>query len=309
MGCDMWKCLGNESTSAGFRALAVAFAAAWGVPSPAWADGGPRPWGIGLQTGSATVIGARIDAFHDVLLVVISAVVVLVLALLVYVMLRFNKTRNPQPDGTTHNLRLEVTWTLIPCLVVLGIAAISFPLLYDIDRMPIPDLTLKVTGHQWYWSYAYPDRQDVSFDSTPIWDASEPSDEQAADAVRVASAKWLIKSDPLRLLEVDNRVVLPVGKVIRVQITGSDVLHSWFLPSLGINRMAVTGRLNEVWFKIEQPGLYYGQCSMICGLGHGFMPIVIEAIPADRFEDWVSGQKSAGLRDGASPHQSVVAAR
>ena len=161
------------------------------------------------------------------------------------------------------------------------------------DRMPTPDLTLKVTGHQWYWSYEYPDR-NISFDSLAIWSGPEVTADQAASAIKDASSHWLIsEATPKRLLEVDNRVVLPVGKVIRVQITGADVLHSWFVPSLGANRMAVVGRLNEIWFKIDKPGLYFGQCSMICGNGHGYMPIVIEGVPADQFEAWAASKKTA----------------
>ena len=252
----------------------------------------PVPWGMGLQVPGSE-IGGRIDQFHDLLLVVIFGVVLLVLALLVYVMVRFRRSRNPVPSQRTHNLPLEVIWTLVPCLIILGLAWISFPLLYAMDRMPPPDLTLKVTGHQWYWSYDYPDRDNIAFDSMGLWDASDPSDADVAPAIKEASAHWLIKGEPMRLLEVDNRVVLPVGKVVRVQITGSDVLHSWFVSSLAVNRMAVVGRLNEVWLKIDKPGLYYGECSMICGTGHGFMPIVIEAVTPEQFDLWATKQKTA----------------
>ena len=264
----------------------------WLAAPVALAEGVPRPWGLGLQPPGSEISG-RIHDFHDLLLAIISAVVVLVLALLVVVSLRYRRSRHPEPGGPTHNLRLEILWTGVPCVIVLAIAWVAFPLLYDSDRMPPPDLTLKVTSHQWYWSYEYPDHDGVAFDSIPIWDASQPSDEQAAAAVKDASVHWLIDAPPQRLLEVDNRVVLPVGKVVRVQITGADVLHSWFVPSLGINRMAVAGRLNEVWVKIDRPGLYYGQCSMICGYGHGYMPIVIEGVEPGRFENWTKEREAA----------------
>jgi cytochrome c oxidase subunit 2 len=256
------------------------------------AEGIPQLWGLGMQPPGSS-ISWRIYDFHNVLLCIISGVTVLVLGLLIVVMLRFNKRSHPVPTKTTHNVKLEVIWTLVPCLIVLGIAWISFPLLYFMDRMPPPDLTLKVTGHQWYWSYEYPDR-NISFDSLAIWNAPNISDAEVAKALSDNSSHWLIKEDkPLRMLEVDNRVVLPVGKVIRVQITGADVLHSWFVPSLGANRMAVVGRLNEIWFKIDKPGLYFGQCSMICGTGHGYMPIVIEAVMPDQFESWATSKKTA----------------
>jgi cytochrome c oxidase subunit 2 len=260
--------------------------------SSALADSMPELWGLGMQTPGSS-IASRINDFHNVMLVIITGVTLLVFVLLVFVIVRFNRRSNPTPSTTTHNVKLEVIWTLIPCLIVLGIAWISFPLLYYMDRMPPPDLTLKVTGHQWYWSYEYPDK-NISFDSVAIWNSPDVTDEQVQASLKDASSHWLIKEDkPLRLLEVDNRVVLPVGKVIRVQITGADVLHSWFVPSLGANRMAVVGRLNEIWFKIDKPGLYFGQCSMICGTGHGYMPIVIEGVPEDQFEAWANSKKTA----------------
>ena len=252
----------------------------------------PQLWGMGLQTPGSSV-EREIQHFHQILLAVIVAVVVLVLGLLITVIVRFNARRHPVPSTRTHHLKLEIIWTLVPCVIVLGIAALSFPLLYKIDRMPPPDLTLKVTGHQWYWSYEYPDYPKLAFDSMAIWNVPDVTQTDADTAIRQASAHWLIQEPPVRLLEVDNRVVLPVGKVIRVQITGTDVLHSWFVQSIGINRMAVVGRLNEVWFTLDQPGLYRGQCSMICGAGHAYMPIVIEAVPPDQFQRWATQQKMA----------------
>lgn len=279
---DLKKCMGIW----GIACLVFLLASA-----PAFADG-PHAWGFGMQYPGSAISG-WINDFHNIMLVIITAVSVLVLVLLVYVVIRFNKGANPVPSATTHNLKLEIIWTLIPCLVVAYIAWISFPLLYTIDRMPKPDLTIKVTGHQWYWSYEYPDTKNIAFDSIGIWNTSDISDADAAKAVKEAEPKWLIKSEPQRLLEVDNRVVLPVGKVIRVQITGADVLHSWYIPSLGTNRMAVVGRLNEIWFKIDHEGLYYGQCSMICGNGHGYMPIVIEGVAPEAFDAWAASKKAS----------------
>jgi cytochrome c oxidase subunit II len=258
---------------------------------PALADG-PHPWGVGMQNpGSA--IQDWVNNFHNTMLVIITGVAVFVLVLLIYVMARYNKFMNPKPSATTHNLNLEIIWTLIPCLIVAYIAWISFPLLYKIDHMPKPDLTLKVTGHQWYWSYEYPGTNNIAFDSIGIWNASDVADAQVETAIKEASAHWLIKDKPQRLLEVDNRVVLPVGKVVRVEITAADVEHSWFIPSLGANRMAVPGRLNEIWFKIDHEGLYYGQCSMICGNGHGYMPIVIEGVTPEAFAAWAAAKKTS----------------
>lgn len=256
----------------------------------ALADGIPHAWGLGLQApGSA--IEMRIDNFHNILLWVISVISIFVLGLLLYVVARYNKYVNPKPSRTAHNFKLEVIWTLVPCLILVAIGLISFPLLYYTDRVPPPDLTLKVTGHQWYWSYAYPDKGNLAFDSHAIWDSSDVTDAEAVKLINEAASGWLIKDKPLRLLEVDNRVVLPVGKIVRVEVTGEDVEHSWFVPSLAVNRMAVPGKISELWIKIDHPGIYYGQCSMICGNGHGYMPIVVEGVTPEKFADWVQSKK------------------
>jgi cytochrome c oxidase subunit 2 len=259
---------------------------------PVFADGIPHAQGLNLQDPGSPV-GARIYEFHTLLLWIISAICIFVLGLLLYVILRYNKWANPVPSKRTHNVTLEIIWTLVPCVILAGIAWISFPLLYYTDRQPSTDLTLKVTGHQWYWSYEYPDNGDITFDSHAIWDSPTVTETQAQQLVADSQKNWLIKSPPLRLLEVDNRVVLPAGKNVRVQIAATDVEHSWFMPALGVNRMAVPGRLNELWLKLDKPGLYYGQCSMICGQGHGYMPIVIEGVTPDQFADWVK-TKSKG---------------
>jgi len=269
-------------------ALAIFMVACIGAAS---AEGIPHAWGLGLQDPNSP-IAERIYSFHTVMLVIITAITILVAGLLGWVAIRYNKWMNKKPSQFTHNVKLEILWTLVPCLIVLAIAWISFPLLYFMDRMPPPELTLKVTGHQWYWSYEYPDNKDISFDSLSIWNTPDITDAQVQSSINDAQKNWLIQSKPLRMLEVDNRVVLPVGKVVRVEITGADVEHSWFVPSLAVNRMAVPGRLNEVWLKIDKPGLYYGQCSMICGTGHGYMPIVIEGVSQDQFNAWVASKKS-----------------
>ncbi len=261
------------------------------VTAPAFADGIPEPWGMMLQKPGSPV-EHFINNFHNALLWIISAISLFVLLLLLYVIARYNAWANPKPSKTTHNIKLEVIWTLVPCLILIGIACVSFPMLYYTDRMPPPDLTLKVTGHQWYWSYEYPDQGDISYDSHAIWDSSAVTADEAAKLIADAQKGWLIKDKPsLRLLEVDNRVVLPVGKNVRVEITGGDVEHSWFIPALGVNRMAVPGRLNELWLKVDHEGIYYGQCSMICGQGHGYMPIVVEGVSPEQFAAWAKSKK------------------
>lgn len=260
---------------------------------PARADGLPHAWGLNLQTPGSP-LEMRIHNFHDMLLWIITIITIFVMGLLVWVMIRYNKWTNPTPTTTTHNVKLEIIWTLLPCLILIGIALVSFPLLYYGDRSPEKiDMTLKVTGHQWYWTYEYPDNNDITFDSHAIWDSSDVTADQASKLIMDASPNWLIKGEAQRLLEVDNRVVLPVGAVVRVQITATDVEHSWFVPSMAVNRMAVPGRLNEVWLKVDHEGIYYGQCSMICGNGHGFMPIVIEGVSPEKFAAWVLSKKTS----------------
>jgi cytochrome c oxidase subunit II len=278
-------------------ALTLAYA------SPAYADGIPQAWGVDLQTPGSPV-ETYIHDMHTALLWIITIISLFVLALLLIVIFRFNARANPVPSTTAHNVKLEIAWTLIPCLVLIGIALASFPLLFYADREPTFDLTLKVTGHQWYWSYEYPD-QKVTFDSHAIWDSSDVTDDQASKLIADSSKDWLIKGPTFRMLEVDNRVVLPAGKNVKVQIEGGDVEHSWYLPALGVNRMAVPGRMNQVWLKVEKEGIYYGQCSMICGNGHGFMPIVIEAVSPDQFAAWVKS-KTTAVGD-AAPTQHFAA--
>lgn len=262
------------------KVLAAAVAAAvasgaMGVIGTAWA-GEPQPWEIGFQP-AATPIMERIENFHDMLLVIVTAITLLVLALLVIVIVRFNAKRNPTPSRTTHNTLIEVTWTVVPILILLVIAVPSFKLLYYQDRAVKPDMTLKVTGHQWYWSYAYPDSGNFQFDSIIVQDGD-------------------LKPGQPRLLTVDNPAVVPEGATVRVLITGDDVIHSWSVAPFGIKYDAVPGRVNEAWFKADKgPGMFYGQCSQICGQGHGFMPIAVKVVSQADYKAWVANaQKQYG---------------
>jgi cytochrome c oxidase subunit 2 len=276
------------------------------VAPMAWADGIPQAFGINMQEPGSP-IQQRIHDFHNILLWIITGISVFVLGLLIWVMARYNKWTNPNPTTTTHNVKLEIIWTLLPCLILVGIALISFPLLYYSERSPEKiDMTIKVTGHQWYWSYEYPDNAGIAFDSHPIWDSSDVTEEQAKKTMVDYEPGWLIKGEPKRMLEVDNRLVLPVGKVVRVQVAAGDVEHSWFVPSLGVNRMAVPGHLTEVWVKLEKEGIFYGQCSMICGNGHGFMPIVVEGVSQDKFDAWAQSKKTS-VGQILSPSQFAAA--
>ncbi len=238
---------------------------------PAWAEQ-PYDWQMGMQP-AATPVRDHVDALNTELTVIITLITLFVMALLLYVMVRFNAKRNPVPSRTTHNTLLEIMWTMVPVLILVMIAVPSFKLLYFMGDTPHAQMTVKITGHQWYWSYDYPDQGDVSFDSNILSDAQ---DKQAGDP---------------RLLGVNNPMVVPVGAVVRVLVTSTDVIHSWFVPSFGVQEYAVPGRVNEAWFKIERPGVYYGQCNQICGINHPFMPIEIHAVSADDFTKWAADAK------------------
>jgi cytochrome c oxidase subunit 2 len=248
----------------------------------------PRPWQLGFQP-PATPVKDRLSAFHDELLIIITLITVFVLGLLVYVIWRFNQQRNPVPSRTSHNTIIEMLWTVVPVLILVIIAIPSFKLMYYMDRVPNPEMTIKVTGHQWYWSYEYPDQGGLTFDSNII-----PDDQ--------------LKPGQKRLLDVDNPLVVPADTTIRVQITGTDVMHSWFVPSFGVQEYAIVGRLNESWMKIEHPGTYYGQCNQICGVNHAFMPIKVEALSKDAFQHWLVDAKKKFVRHYDAPGAVRVAA-
>ncbi len=247
-------------------------------------------WQLGMQQ-AATPVREHIDALHDELLVIITLITLFVLGLLIDVIFRFGAKRNPTPSQTTHNTLLELMWTTVPILILVVIAIPSFKLLYYNDRTQHADLTLKVTGHQWYWSYEYPDNKDVSFDSSMV-------DEKD------------LKPGQPRLLEVDNPVVVPVGAKGRVRVTGTDVIHSWFLPAAGVQEYAVIGRTNESWMEFDRPGTFYGECNQICGLNHPFMPIEIKAVAKADFDKWVANPKMKFAQNGQPlAVQVAVAAR
>jgi cytochrome c oxidase subunit 2 len=235
----------------------------------------PRPWQMSFQA-PVTPVMQRIEEFHNFVQVIIVAIAALVLALLVIVIVRFNARANPTPSRTTHNTLIEVAWTVIPILILLVIAIPSFKLLYFEDRAQNPDMTIKVTGHQWYWSYQYPDKANMQFDSIVVQDSD-------------------LKAGQPRLLTVDNPLVVPVNATVRVLVTASDVIHSWSVPAFGVKMDALPGRLNETWFKALRPGTYYGQCDQLCGQGHGFMPIEVKVVSKADFDTWAqNAQKQFG---------------
>ncbi|MDP5110420.1 MAG: cytochrome c oxidase subunit II [Rickettsiaceae bacterium] len=231
----------------------------------------PVPWQIDFQEAASPIM-QELHSFHNFLLVLTGAIVLFVLFLIVYVVLRFNAKANPIPAKFTHNVAIEVIWTVIPIILLVVIAIPSFRLLKLAERTPTADMTVKVVGSQWFWTYEYPDHDNITFDSYII---------QEAD----------LKPGQIRLLEVDNRIVVPQGTTIKFLITAADVIHSFAVPALGLKTDAVPGRTNEAWTKIDKLGVYYGQCSEICGVNHGFMPIAIEVVTKEKFEEWVKQAK------------------
>ena len=271
------------------RILAAGGALAASVIGTGASAGEPTPWQMGLQP-AATPLMQSIDDLHDILLVIITLITLFVLGLLLYVMWRFRESKNPTPTRTTHNTTVEVLWTVIPVVILVLIAIPSFKLLYYSDTIPKADLTVKAIGHQWYWSYEYPDHGNFTFDATILAD-----DE--------------LKEGQPRLLEVDNRIVVPVDKVVRVQVTADDVLHAWAVPAFGIKIDGVPGRLNELWFKAERTGVYYGQCSELCGVNHGFMPIRVDVVTDQEFNAWISWAKKEYAADGGGGPPATRVAR
>ncbi|MGJ5051075.1 cytochrome c oxidase subunit II [Bradyrhizobium oligotrophicum] len=243
--------------------------------------GQPAPWEVKLQE-AATPVMENITWFHGLLLTIITIITLFVLALLIAVVVKFNARANPVPSRTTHNTLIEVAWTLIPVLILVMIAVPSFRLLFLELDVPKADMTVKATGKQWYWSYAYPDNGKFEFDSL------------------------LAQDKQPRLLAVDNEMVVPVNKVIRVQTTGADVIHSWAIPSFGVKIDAIPGRLNETWFKATKVGMYYGQCSELCGKDHAYMPIAVRVVSDQEFTAWVEDAKKKYASAPTSTYASAA---
>jgi cytochrome c oxidase subunit 2 len=249
--------------------------------------GQPTPWQLGLQDAASPVM-EEIASFHNYVLWIVTAITIFVLALLVIIIVRFNARANPTPSRTTHNTLLEVMWTIVPVVILVAIAIPSFRLLFTELDVPAVDLTIKATGKQWYWSYAYPDNGNFEFDSLIV-------------------AEKDLKADQLRLLTVDNEMVVPVNKVVHVLVTGADVIHSFAVPSFGIKIDAVPGRINDTWFKATIQGTFHGQCSELCGKNHAFMPITVRVTDDKDFAAWAvqAKQKYAG---GENTSPTTVAA-
>jgi cytochrome c oxidase subunit 2 len=255
-------------------------AASLALCAPAYAkEGQPAPWQLGFQPAASPVM-EQIHAFHASVTIIITGIALFDLGLLVYVMARFNEKRHPQPTRTTHNTPLEIAWTVLPVLILVAIAIPSFRLLFAQYDFPKPDLTITATGNQWYWTYEYPDH-GITFDSIMVPEAD-------------------LKEGQPRLLTVDREVVVPVNKNVIVGLKSNDVIHDWALPSFGVKLDAVPGRLQSTWFRAEREGVYYGQCSELCGRNHAFMPIAVRVVSEAEFADWLAKTKASASRNDGS---------
>jgi cytochrome c oxidase subunit 2 len=257
--------------------------------------GQPTPGAIGMQPGASPLRHSAIWFNNWVLTPIIVSICLFVLALLVYVVVKFNAKSNPTPARFTHNTAIEVVWTLAPVLILMFIAIFSFRLLYTYHDMPKPDVTVKVVGNQWYWTYEYPGAGDFSYDSIPL-------KEKEAEA----------KGPGLYRLAVDNPMVVPVGATVQVLATGADVLHSFFVPAFGIQETTIPGRINQTWFKPEKEGIYYGECNELCGVNHCFMPIEIDVVSPAKYQAWLAGHAkktpaALAANTGASPTPTPAA--
>ncbi|MGH6719660.1 MAG: cytochrome c oxidase subunit II, partial [Alphaproteobacteria bacterium] len=233
----------------------------------------PYPWQIGFQD-PATPVMDRIVEFNGLLSPIVVGITLFVMALMAWVFVRFNARRNPKPSRITHNTLIEFAWTVVPIIILVVIALPSVRLLYFEDRIPEAELTIKAIGHQWYWSYEYPDNGGLTFDA-------------------VMKEEGELGPDEPRLLATDNAVVLPVDTTVRVLVTSEDVIHAWTVPAFGVKKDAVPGRVTELWVRVEREGTYYGQCSELCGVNHGFMPIQVEVVSKERFAAWVAAAQAA----------------
>lgn len=281
--------------SAGAMVLALS-GAAWAQEVPI--IGQPTPQGIGFQPAS-TVVAEHTFALEHMILTIITVIVIFVTALLIWVMIRYNKRVSPKPASFTHNTPLEIAWTLVPILILVFIGAYSLPVLFMQQEMPVGEVNIKATGNQWYWSYEYP-KEGISFDALMIGGGENrltPEVEAELQAAGFTKEQFL--------LATDNAVVVPVGKIVLVTVTGSDVIHSWKVPAFGVMQDAVPGRLAQTWFKVDKEGYYFGQCSELCGKDHAYMPIMVKAVSEEAYNQWVT-QMGGTVADAGTAAPATV---
>lgn len=272
------------------KALMTAFAAGASLATPAMAQdlsivGAPQPGAMGFQEAGSSLAEATFG-LHDLVLVIITFITLFVTGLLLYVIMRYNRKANPTPARFTHNSPLEIAWTIVPILILIVIGTFSLPVLFAQQEIPEGEVHIKVTGYQWYWGYEYTD-EAIAFDSYMIG-ADEGNVLNDTVSQQLAEAGY---SDDEFTLATDTAVVVPVGKVVVMTVTGADVIHSWAVPAFGVKQDAVPGRLAQLWFKADKEGIYFGQCSELCGVAHAYMPITIKVVSQEEYDAWLAGAK------------------
>ena len=261
--------------------------------------GKPIDGAVGFQP-AATEVARRLQALDDLLLVIITLIVIFVTGLMVWVTIRYNRTRNPEPESFTHHTPVEVLWTVVPVVILVGIGAYSLPVLFHQQEIPEADITIKATGYQWYWGYEYVD-EGFAFDSYMLGSPASLDEGARPDDANITpfvldehmEAK-LVDAGYSRnefLLATDTAIVLPVGKTVVVQVTGADVIHAWTIPAFGVKQDAVPGRLAQLWFAPEKEGVYFGQCSELCGKDHAYMPITVKVVSEEAYAEWLQGAR------------------
>ena len=267
----------------------------------------PHDGGVGFQQ-AATELAHDLHWMDGFLLTIITVIVIFVTALLIYVVFRFGEKSNPKPATFTHNAVVEVVWTVVPILILVAVAIPSLQLLAKQVTIPEADLTIKATGNQWYWSYEYPDpegEQDFAFDAMMVGGGYKDFDTAMENAAEEMNAHGVTRET--WLLQTNNYVVVPVGQVVRMQVTASDVIHSWAMPSFGVKMDGIPGRLNETWFQVDEPGIYYGQCSELCGKDHAYMPIAVRAVSEAEYAEWLEGAKEQFAGISSAPISVALA--
>ncbi|PVA10396.1 cytochrome c oxidase subunit II [Pelagivirga sediminicola] len=285
--------------------LLAAMAALTALPAMAQDNleivGTPTQGGMGFQP-AATELASDLFWLDGMVLVIIAGITILVTVLIIYAMLRFNRRANPNPAKFTHNSPVEVAWTIIPILILVFIGAFSLPVLFKQQEIPEGDINIKVTGYQWYWGYEYTD-EDFGFESFMIGEGKILNDEVIAELEEAGYSRDEFK------LATDTAVVVPVGKTVVMQVTGADVIHSWTIPAFGVKQDAVPGRLAQLWFKAEREGVYFGQCSELCGKDHAYMPITVKVVSQQAYDEWLAGAKEEYAGITAPGSYKVAAAQ
>jgi len=264
--------------------------------------GAPKPGGIDFQN-AATKIAEDLQWLDGMVLIIITAITIFVIGLLGVVLVRYNRRANPEPKAFTHNTPVEIAWTIVPIVILIFIGAFSLPVLFEQQEIPEADVTVKAVGYQWYWGYEYPDN-DVAFDSYMIGSPATGGDNRLTDEVRAQLQEAGYSEDECKLA-TDTAMVVPVNSTVVVQVTGADVIHSWTVPAFGVKQDGIPGRLAELWFEAKEEGVYFGQCSELCGISHAFMPITVKVVSQQEYEAWLDW---AIAEYGGTPRQVADAA-